>query len=1174
MSIVSRTIAEVGNALKDAYGHVFHGDDAGTYETKALILYPQKVKIHGQTTHKFDLGMSFLNVNGRAFVKTVQPGSEAALKGIRSQDCLQLAMVLGRSGKFERMQNDERKAISYGMQCEKQGRRTSFKELKDMFENCSLRSNIADVEIFDSSDDGVSDIRNIPLSRRIRNTTQEMVGRCSGITVNDLATDLPSDRLGVAQYPVVLIFRHTHKRYAGSNPHVAMPYFRLDDECERAALIVRRLAPTVDSKVDPDAWDEIMENAQKFLSPNKMSHASPTPASTEKDGNNVEAETIRGLIQGALGLAFIRTSKVVLGLSFHFGSGIVISRLEDGTWSAPSAIGMYGAGLGVQFGLEVADYIFILQTEDALNHFRQGTNYTIGGNMGAAVGGIGREAYGAASVGTKDGQVTHTQVSPIVAYAKSQGLYFGVSLEGSKIFARDEINRRAYKFKTGRDFSTDDILSGRVPPPREAEDLYATLHSVEFAHEMINLPKPPHRLLEDLFHDWVYNSSTLTPKNGNHLDWLSALSSNESKEMSLFETKFKSFLYGGVSVQRILPQEKDGGGLESLERRTLWLMLPDVGSLRLGFISKRSGEYLDDRSEVSGGLSQTSRDHTVEESVTDDFTADSRSTSFSGRRRTGKVILSKKHCISLTDVLSVKRYSTNAGNPNDDKRELRVIEIVDKYGRNLKFIANTLREAELLFCGLKVVLERETIRMGRRGGVSLDKLIAVITLEGPNDKEPGEETFGELDLDTSSVSDCSSSENGEKDEQTHDVNVPECRGSWSQVPSREHLRMKASSQQATNILPLSKDNPSIIPKKIASPVYSLGDQLTTDIATSVSIPLPLPLCRALFLDSTSPLIRRWEVERGDMNYSRTPWNFPPSSPRHPENGLPENTMLASGSMQGGHRTVLFDRVRNGESVRLSETIVVLLDNDETLALAISERMPRRGFSSKVRVYLTKDSKHKCSVSIFADIVPIGKDLSNQAAVHRAFLLLVEELKDRYGADNTGLLAILLTVVKSLPSPDNFAPTHPSERKIDDHHSSTSKTLKSSGSDVTFPSSFSPGDDVASQPVTAVVSTVNQQDSVVTPRRREMKPKNDKNDRPSTPSFTKHNGNQIDNFLGRPSHQWATSEFFEWDEAFADMPTDDVHSNVNVTIDVKPLPKLRLDLMPAPREEDEDNISSL
>jgi len=294
-------------------------------------------------------------VNDRAFVKTVEQGSHVDVEGTQPQDSLQLAIVLGGSGKLERMQKDERRATSFVLQCETQGRRTSFDDFKEMFENCTLDVDNAGMEMFHSSEDTKHDAKNIPLSRRIRSTTQEMVGRCAGVAVNKLETECPSrsTSTGRAEYPVALVFRHTHKRHVGSSPHVAMPYFRLDDECERAASIVRRLALTVDSKADPDAWDEIMENAQKFFSPDSKKKSKDDP---EKDSEkDVETETIRNMIQNALGFAFVRTSKVVLGVSFHFGSGIVISRLEDGTWSAPSAIGLYGAGLGIQFGLEVAD---------------------------------------------------------------------------------------------------------------------------------------------------------------------------------------------------------------------------------------------------------------------------------------------------------------------------------------------------------------------------------------------------------------------------------------------------------------------------------------------------------------------------------------------------------------------------------------------------------------------------------------------------------------------------------------------------------------------------------------------------------------------------------------------------------------------------------------------------
>jgi lipid-binding SYLF domain-containing protein len=316
-------------------------------------------------------------------------------------------------------------------------------------------------------------------------------------------------------------------------------HFRLDDECDFATSLIQRLAPTPDMDAPiPDAWDELVHDGADWLlgrdSRMPPKHSAPDANSLRREedsgiplddyerqraikianlrsrmtaeavqhgekGDDVEAATIRGMIQKAVGLAFVRASKVVLGVSLHGGSGIVIARLSDGTWSAPSAIGTWGLGFGLQFGLEVAEYIFILQTQESLDHFRKGSSFNIGGNIGAAVAGMGREAYGAASVSNPCGGPPRHQIkedeynddedndvfgkdhssfgiAPIVAYAKSQGLYVGVSLEGSRIFTRSDVNARAYKFSTGRDVTAKDILSGKVATPSEAEDLYAALH--------------------------------------------------------------------------------------------------------------------------------------------------------------------------------------------------------------------------------------------------------------------------------------------------------------------------------------------------------------------------------------------------------------------------------------------------------------------------------------------------------------------------------------------------------------------------------------------------------------------------------------------------------------------------------------------------------------------------
>ena len=328
---------------------------------------------------------------------------------------------------------------------------------------------------------------------------------------------------------------------------------------------------------------------------------------------------------------------------------------------------------------------------------------------------------------------------------------------------------------------------------------------------------------------------------------------------------------------------------------------------------------------------------------------------------------------------------------------MRVIEIIDKSGTNLRFITNTIREAELLTCGLKLLVERETRRVHVRGGIAFDKL------DQSSPDENSEAHDKNMDRRSESSSDFSSTGNGSDDDSTNQ-DLPGGLQSWSQVPARNHLRSEASCHDGATKVEKELDHPISLKANIGAQdgiKYYHGDQLVTEIATDVKIPLPLPLCRVLFLDSTSPLMKRWEFDRGDMNYSRTGWNFPPSSSRRAESELPMNELLSRGSMQSAHRTVLFDRLRNGQHIRLSETIVVIVDGNERVSLSISERMPRRGFSTKVRITLLRETRNSCSICIFGDIVPVGKDLSNQGAVHRAFLLVVNELKGRYGTQGKG-----------------------------------------------------------------------------------------------------------------------------------------------------------------------------
>ena len=56
-------------------------------------------------------------------------------------------------------------------------------------------------------------------------------------------------------------------------------------------------------------------------------------------------------------------------------------------------------------------------------------------------------------------------------YSRSQGLFAGISLEGTVIATRDEANAEYY----GRSVTARDILSGKAQPPNGAKKLQQVL---------------------------------------------------------------------------------------------------------------------------------------------------------------------------------------------------------------------------------------------------------------------------------------------------------------------------------------------------------------------------------------------------------------------------------------------------------------------------------------------------------------------------------------------------------------------------------------------------------------------------------------------------------------------------------------------------------------------------
>jgi len=167
----------------------------------------------------------------------------------------------------------------------------------------------------------------------------------------------------------------------------------------------------------------------------------------------------RAVLRDAKGLAILTVTKAGFIVSGRGGTGVVIARTEKG-WSGPSAIGVGGIGVGFQAGVQVSEYVIILNTQEAVNAFSKGSNITLGGNLSAAIGPIGRSAEAGVAV-----------QAAMYTYSRSQGIFAGVSLEGTVIATRYEANEEYY----GKPVFPADILAGSVKSPAGARKLLDVL---------------------------------------------------------------------------------------------------------------------------------------------------------------------------------------------------------------------------------------------------------------------------------------------------------------------------------------------------------------------------------------------------------------------------------------------------------------------------------------------------------------------------------------------------------------------------------------------------------------------------------------------------------------------------------------------------------------------------
>ncbi|KAL8280768.1 hypothetical protein RQP46_006772 [Phenoliferia psychrophenolica] len=181
--------------------------------------------------------------------------------------------------------------------------------------------------------------------------------------------------------------------------------------------------------------------------------------------NGLDKVIPAAVLRKAKGFCMLTVVKAGFVFSARAGSGVVIARLPNGDWSAPSAVGTAGAGFGMQVGAEMTEFFIILNSRAAVNSFMAAGSLTLGGNMSVAAGPLGRNVEGTGTLSSKGG------LAAMYSYSRTKGLFGGASVEGSVIVERSDANLKAY----GHSVTAKQLLSGAVGVPEWAEYLIDTI---------------------------------------------------------------------------------------------------------------------------------------------------------------------------------------------------------------------------------------------------------------------------------------------------------------------------------------------------------------------------------------------------------------------------------------------------------------------------------------------------------------------------------------------------------------------------------------------------------------------------------------------------------------------------------------------------------------------------
>ncbi|MGB0747603.1 MAG: lipid-binding SYLF domain-containing protein [Magnetospiraceae bacterium] len=150
-------------------------------------------------------------------------------------------------------------------------------------------------------------------------------------------------------------------------------------------------------------------------------------------------ERAREQMRDAKAVLIMRLFKAGLIVGGEGGSGVLLARREDGSWSQPAFFSLAAGSVGLQIGVKDSEVIFIIRTKKGLDAILN-DEVKLGGEVSVTAGTLG---------GGVSGATTTNMGADIVSWSLARGAYGGGAFEGALIKPLADDNAAYYAAELG-----------------------------------------------------------------------------------------------------------------------------------------------------------------------------------------------------------------------------------------------------------------------------------------------------------------------------------------------------------------------------------------------------------------------------------------------------------------------------------------------------------------------------------------------------------------------------------------------------------------------------------------------------------------------------------------------------------------------------------------------------